>query len=163
MKLYQEKLVVTFLPAKGDTGIHEFKISAADPYNDAVSVTAKINVETNTPPHGDLSSPITVYAGMQDEKTFEVFTDAEDDPLSYSVLLASGAELPAWLEFRSDIRRLCSEALEPNMAPIQLKLLVTDGVNNAVESAFELKFNYVPVYTGSLPFAIEVKPNEIQQ
>ena len=99
--------------------------------------------------------------GIKNEVTLDPFTDAEHDPLVYMVTMASGAELPTWLSFRSDLQRLSCLALEPNLGPLQLKLLVSDGVNDVVEGAFELQFNYVPEYTGLDPFSIEVKPNEV--
>ena len=138
MKEAHSKLAVTYNPVKGDVGTHEFKLFAKDPYNDAASVVARVNVKTNTPPVGDVNTPISIFGGMASDVTLDPFTDAEHDLLTYSVILASGAELPAWLSFRGDILKLSSIAMEPNLGPLQLKLQVSDGVNDAVEEAFEL-------------------------
>ena len=85
------------------------------------------------------------------------FIDLEDDPLSYALTISDDSEFPSWLSFDESTRTISGTVNSPDIDVVNLKLIVSDDVNDAVEKLFTLEVNNLPIYIGVEPFELTVE------
>ena len=156
-------LSASYSPQKGDANTYEFTLFGADIYNDPTIATAKIIVKTNTPPTNSAFPPsFEVTEGESFTQALMAFTDAEGDQLTYALTLQDDSALPSWLSFNEATRILTGTISSPDIDVVNLKLIVSDGINDAVSTPFLLEVNNLPIYTGSEPFQLIVEVDKLE-
>jgi hypothetical protein len=105
----------SYTVSDGNGGTHTYTVSiTVDPVNDA-PVASSITPETVT--IGDQMAPLTVPA----------FTDIDSATLTYSVTLADGSPLPAWLHFDAQTRTFTGMPPANTEGIYTLKVTGSDG------------------------------------
>jgi Ca2+-binding RTX toxin-like protein len=77
------------------------------------------------------------------------FSDADDDSLSYTATLGTGAALPSWLSFNAGTRTFSGTPASGDVGVINVKLTASDGFGGSRSDTFALKVISGHVVTGT--------------
>jgi hypothetical protein len=73
------------------------------------------------------------------------FTDADNDPLTYSCKLTDGAVLPSWLNFNAENRTFSGTPSADTPRSLSVRVTVSDGNGGLAIDDFTLNINHLPV------------------
>lgn len=79
------------------------------------------------------------------------FSDPDGDMLNYSLTLADGSELPAWLQFDPYGMTLSASPGQNDIGLINLRLTATDGGGLSNSQTFSLRVNNAPTLSTGIP------------
>jgi hypothetical protein len=130
-------------PANGDVGTVSIDVIADDGNGGAVTDTFDIVV-------GDANDAPTVANPIADQNATEdavfnfqfaanVFADSDvSDTLTYTVQLAGGGGLPAWLSFDPVTRTFSGTPLNTNVGTVSIDVIANDGNGGTVTDTFAI-------------------------
>ncbi|MBD1939041.1 putative Ig domain-containing protein [Microcoleus sp. FACHB-68] len=129
-------------PAPNNLGAINVKVSASDGVATASDVlTLTVNATLNTAPV--VATPIsdrTGTAGTVFSYTFpeNTFVDADGDALTYTLTLADGSPLPAWLSFNAQTRTISGTPPEVTAGTFAILVTASDTAGASVGDSFNL-------------------------
>ena len=131
------------MPANGDVGTVQVRVTATDSGNASVSDTFDLTViNTNDAPA--LAHAIVPQAAAEDAAfsftvPVDVFTDEDaGDTLSYLASRPDGSRLPAWLTFNAITRTFSGTPGNSDVGTVQVKVTATDRGHASVSDTFDL-------------------------
>ncbi|NMB67708.1 MAG: ExeM/NucH family extracellular endonuclease [Chloroflexi bacterium] len=78
-------------------------------------------------------------AGFESSLAIDPFTDADGDPLIYTVTLADGSALPAWLSFDDGALTFSGAPARDDVGEYAITVSVDDGQGGTAEASFTLR------------------------
>ncbi|MBD1940363.1 DUF4347 domain-containing protein [Microcoleus sp. FACHB-68] len=129
-------------PVPNDLGAINIKVTASDAAATASDVfTLTVNATPNTAP--TVSTPISdtqATAGTLFSYTFaeNTFVDADGNALTYTLTLADGSPLPAWLSFDPQTRTISGTPEEGTAATFDILLTASDTAGASNSERFNL-------------------------
>ncbi|MBW4681753.1 MAG: DUF4347 domain-containing protein [Microcoleus vaginatus WJT46-NPBG5] len=129
-------------PNPDNLGAINVKVTASDGVTTASDVlTLTVNATPNTAPA--VTTPIsdrTATAGVLFSYTFaeNTFGDADGDALTYTLTLADGTALPAWLSFDAQTRTISGTPPEGTAATLDVLVTVKDAAGASGGDSFNL-------------------------
>jgi len=128
----------TYTPAANYHGPDSFTFTASD---GSLSDTGAVNITVNPVNDVPLAPVISnVIWQARDAHTYTIpaFTDADGDPLAYTVTLAGGGALPAWLSFDEGTLAFSGTPQNADVGDYLIKVAVDDGQGGTAETTFTL-------------------------
>ncbi len=127
----------TYTPAANYHGPDSFTFTASDgSLSDTGTVEITVN-PVNDVPLAPVISNVIWQARDAHTYTIPAFTDADGDPLAYTVTLAGGA-LPAWLSFDEGTLAFSGTPQNADVGDYLIKVAVDDGQGGTAETTFTL-------------------------
>ncbi len=131
-------------PGVANIGTVNIDVIASD--GNGGSITDTFSVTVNALP---ANLPPVVQSGVSDQSVNEdsnfsftipanAFSDAEGDPLSYSVQMVGGGALPAWLSFDAATRTFSGTPDNSDVGVINLQVSVSDGNGGSASDTFSI-------------------------
>ncbi len=123
------------------------RVTANDGRGGVVSDDFVISVAgTNTAPV--VSTALADQTALEDAAfTFVVpsgaFSDANNDTLTYTAMLASGAALPSWLSFNASARTFSGTPLQSHVGSLAVRVTASDGRGGVVSDDFVINVTAV--------------------
>jgi len=111
----------------------EFRVSDHDPLLIGLNLG-----EANTAPVPPAIADVEWQAREAHAYTIPAFTDADGDPLAYTVTLAGGSALPAWLSFDEGTLAFSGTPQNADVGDYLIKVAVDDGQGGTAETTFTL-------------------------
>ncbi|MFT3891575.1 MAG: putative Ig domain-containing protein [Anaerolineales bacterium] len=146
-------------PANGDVGMLSIDVIADDGNGGTVTDAFNITVtNVNNPP--TIANPIPDQNATEDAAfNFQFAANTFSDPdvgetLTYSVQLAGGSPLPAWLSFNAATRTFSGTPLNSDVGIVSIDVIANDGNGRTVTEAFDIVIantNDAPVITNPIP------------
>jgi len=127
-----------------------FTVSDGQGGSDTGVVSITVHSLNDAPLAPDLPDAEWV-AGFESSLAIDPFTDADGDPLAYTVTLAGGSPLPAWLTFDEGTLTFSGTPARADVGEYVITVSVDDGQGGTAEASFTLHvvpYNYklfVPV------------------
>jgi len=147
-------------PDTGDVGSINIRVTVSDGHGGTASDTFTLTV-------GNPNDPPVVNNPLPDQTTdvgevfqFVVpsttFTDPDNDTLTYSAMLGSGAALPSWLTFNASTRTFSGTPDSGDAGTIEIKVTASDGNGGTESDIFALNIvvsvNQPPVVNAPLSY-----------
>ena len=145
-------------PLTANVGNIDIKVTASDGQASVSDnfVLVVLSAQTNSPPVvSNVIPDQEATEGALYSFTFALntFTDADNDPLSYSASLSNDAVLPNWLVFNSSTRTFSGTPTSADEGIIMIKVMASDG-EATVNDVFSLTIegiNDAPVVANVIP------------
>lgn len=134
--------------AKESLGLYPLKVTAIDGAGAQASSVFNFSV-TNLPPVLKQAIPEFIYKhGLPYDYTFssDIFVDPDGDALLYTAKQSSGEELPAWLNFRADIRRFYGIPHRQDLGVTTVQLTADDNWGGIAKDNFSIIVSNKPPY-----------------
>ncbi len=130
-------------PDDGDVNVKTIKVTATDPFGASVSDIFTLTVNNlQEPPF--IVNPIpdqtaTGFVPFNYSFGSNVAGDPDiGDSLTYSVQLAGGGALPAWLSYDANTRTFSGTPTNANAGTVSIDVIATDTGNNTVTDTFNI-------------------------
>lgn len=127
-------------PGDKDTGILSLAVHATDPSQASVSQTFSLTVVNHAPMVNETADHVEVTEKTPLSITLneDLFADADNDALTYSVSQADGSALPAWLSYDPTSRTLSGTPNEADIGVLSLTVTATDTSGDSASQGFTL-------------------------
>eukprot|EP00347_Sterkiella_histriomuscorum_P014791 403359511 len=130
-------------PTSSDIGSYILNLNATDPFGStSPNFFVNLEVKSNNAPQirsGESMRAISIRSMM--DFSFEIpdslFQDLDGESIVLNLLLADGSDLPTWMKFTPENRRVYGTALT-NLTSISLKILATDPKKSIASTTFTL-------------------------
>lgn len=145
-------------PANGDVGTIAIDVIAND--GNGGTVTDSFNIVViNTNDVPVVANPIVDQNATEDSAfrfqfAANTFSDADGNPLAYTVQLAGGGALPAWLSFDAATRTFSGTPTNGDVGTLSIAVIANDGNGGTVTDSFNIVIantNDAPVVASLIP------------
>ena len=112
--------------------------------------TGPVSAANNAPTVANAIPDQVATAGTEFSHTFpaNTFSDADDDPLSYTATQSDETALPAWLTFVDDTRTFSGTPADADIGTVTVKVTASDGSpGGTVIDMFDIVVASLPVLT----------------
>jgi hypothetical protein len=129
----------TYTPTLDYFGPDSFSFTASDgQVSDGGTMTITVNPVNDAPLAPDLPDAEWL-AGFESSLAIDPFTDADGDPLAYTVTLAGGNPLPTWLTFDEGTLTFSGAPARADVGEYAITVSVDDGQGGTAEASFTLR------------------------
>ena len=140
-------MTLTGIAQLSDLGDNYVKFRAFDLF-DFVETNLTLTIVENFPPVAPvgLTTSISSIEGLPASANFAVFTDAEGDPISYSMTFTNGSHVntSSWVTFDEVARQVTFTPIHELTSPFYLNLVVSDPYNADVITPIQLNIDFAP-------------------
>ena len=147
------KWQINLSPSYGNLGNYNFRLTATDEFGGSTSVNFWVRVEG--PPQ--LNSDIPLQRAWVDQPFNyfvppDLFTDPNNDIISYTASLVNGKSLPAWLQFNPRIVGFGGIPQSSHVGNLTIILSATDHIFPEIPMVnFTISVYFLPVLSRKIP------------
>jgi hypothetical protein len=143
--LLNTTLILDGFPSLSDVGVYNLTVRATDTFSYTDQNLTIVIKENFSPTPPATFSDINVFEGVSHIHTVEAFTDAESNPITYSMTFSNGSALDSsWITFDGPTRNVSVTAPSTINSPVLLKVFANDNFNPSTSGIVTLRINFKP-------------------